>query len=265
MADQKFMLEKNELTDDPFTTGVLDVFVKNGENFKSVQLIGKMDPFVRVQCGNFKHDSPSLKDSDTRGDFNEKCQIRLNGNEEEFKIKVINENAVKNEEIGRVTYDIADLLKGDRKEHSRTDNLVEKGKSEARGQLTWTVTHHPPAWIKIEKCSGLKSVQLIGDEDIFVRLEFNDKVYRTMVKENSGVKEVNFPAQNQFPFNLHGINQEEFDSKRITVKVLNKNKLLNDDVAKGILSLAQINDADIGESNQMPLEPQGTLVWKRVC
>jgi len=81
--------------------GKLTVTVIEVKELKDVQLLGKMDPFVRLECGKEKHKTSVKNGAGRQATYNESFIFNLEGKEDKLHVYVIDKELISDDDIGR--------------------------------------------------------------------------------------------------------------------------------------------------------------------
>jgi len=82
--------------------GKLTITVIEVKDLKDTELIGKMDPYVKLECGKEHHKTKTMKHAGRNATFNQTFIFNLEGKEDSLHIHVMDEELISDDHVGRV-------------------------------------------------------------------------------------------------------------------------------------------------------------------
>jgi len=220
--------------------GSLIVYAHEARSLRSTEMFGKNDPFARFKLSD---ESQKTRTVDNAGDacsWEESLTFTLSSKEDQVNmvVQVVNRNPIKDSLIGDVRVQVIDLIRGVNKKWFQLtyDNKLS-------GEICLSSKYTPALHLEVNECKNLRSVQLIGRQDPFVKLtirggrkheEFRE-THQTVVNDDGG-KNPKW-ASSDFFFHLPPENSDyaESEKPRIEFEIINHNLVKNDLIGTGTI------------------------------
>jgi len=187
-----------------------------------------MDPFVSLKIGDETKKSTVKDNAGDAGVWEESLTFLLSSKEDQVNcvVKVMNHNLIKDDQIGKVVIQVVDLVRGVNKKWFQL-TLDDK----LSGELCLSSKFRPALHLEVNECKNLRSVQLIGKQDPYVKMcmrggratEQFEVRHNTVVNEDGG-KNPKW-TKSDFFFHLPPENKDyaESEKARLDVEVLDSN------------------------------------------
>lgn len=228
--------------------GCVVVTVHEAKELYDSQLIGKQDPYCRVMLSKQKQQTETNNDGASEAKWNHTpFKFAVMSADDNMVLEVGNENIIKNARIGDVAIPVSTLLA-----HTTATTawypLTRKGEQPA-GQIRVTTCFHKPMAITANEAKGIRSVQLLGKQDPYVRFLAGKTRFNTMYHNNGG-KAPRWCSQNVFTFNA----MMEPEDAMLTLWLRDKNVIVDKTIGYTTIPISRLLSVQKGNPVWFPLQ-----------
>lgn len=224
--------------------GCVVVTVHEAKELTDVQLIGKQDPFCKVIYNKHRQRTPTHDNGNKEAKWTHSAfKFEIVSLDDQLVFEVHDENYLKNARIGDVAIDVPTLLT-----HTTPTTVwydLQRKQAEHAGKVYITTQFFKPLSIVANEAKGLRSVQIIGKQDPYVRFIAGSYHYTTLPHAD-GSKTPKWTEQCTFTFNAMMLPADT----QVEVLVKNDHVLLDRNIAYAAIPLSKLLAT-----------PQGTPTW----